>query len=207
MRTSVVVVDAGGVLLTEPVPDLLAAMAVSGGTSPAEVAACFERELYVPLWSGQLPLSGLWARLRAVSGARHDDQYWEDFFLDRLRRSSALGRLDELRSADSVVVLSNHLSRWLRPHLREAIDEGLLDHVLISEETGHVKPAPEAFLDVLRLPEVGGEPRVLMVDDRPQNLSAARAAGFDTIEGSTNGKWLESAVRWLAVRDPERLRS
>ncbi len=107
-------------------------------------------------------------------------------------------RLAELEDADRVIVLSNHLARWLLPHLQQAIAQGLIDHVLVSETTGHVKPQREAYLDVVRLltPELA-RPRLLMVDDRPGNLHAARSVGFEVLPASVESAWVSQAARWL----------
>ncbi len=91
MNARVLVLDAGGVLLAEPIPDLLAAMAESGGTSLADVTTYFEQTLYYPLWSGRMPPEEFWALLRRASGAAASGQYWESYFLDRLRPTAAHG--------------------------------------------------------------------------------------------------------------------
>ncbi len=115
--------------MTEPAPHLLAHMANSGNSDIEALTSFFYGNIYHPLWSGQLTTEELWTNLRAVSGAWQGNEYWESVFTNHLRPTAAMTKLDQLRNADHMVILSNHLSHWLRPHLEVPLKKSLIDSV------------------------------------------------------------------------------
>ena len=191
------VLDAGGVLIAEPIPELLAGMAGAGRSDPAAVQSFFYAELYVPLWSGALAKDDFWRLLLEVSRAPGTAAQWEDYFVSRLVPRPAAGRVAEWRAtADRLVVLSNHLREWLHPALAATGTDGLFDAVLVSSQTGHVKPDISAYLDLVPA-GVSLTERTLMVDDRRDNVDAARSLGMDGLLAGADPGWLDEVTKWL----------
>jgi HAD superfamily hydrolase (TIGR01509 family) len=86
--------------------------------------------------------------------------------------------LRKLRVRHHVGCLSNNNPvHWARfPGLPELFDSNFVSHV-----TGFVKPDPEAFEHAIRELGVKAE-AILFLDDLPQNVDAARAAGLKAIQ-------------------------
>lgn len=87
------------------------------------------------------------------------------------------------------VVASNHLTmikKWLK---QENYDRYFND-LVISEDVKYQKPEPEFYRVIIH--RLGENPEeVLFIDDREENLEAARKAGFQTL--TYDGKRLLSA--------------
>jgi HAD superfamily hydrolase (TIGR01509 family) len=74
----------------------------------------------------------------------------------------------------------------------------LFDVYALSYELKLLKPEPEIYLAAARL--AGYEPgEILFVDDRPENVAAARAVGFDAVEFTTS-RALAADLRARGVR-------
>lgn len=198
MAQRVVVLDAGGVLVTEPVPQLLADIARRGATDVAEVERYFGQYLYHPLWSGAMSPADFWHELLLVAEADGTGEEWERHFTSLLRPLPALARLHELRAADRIVILSNHVADWLRPLLADSVEAGLIDDVLISTEVGQVKPNLGAFREVLALPGIDAADEFVFVDDREVNLRVAATVGFDGVLAGPDGAWVAEVAQWLS---------
>jgi putative hydrolase of the HAD superfamily len=84
--------------------------------------------------------------------------------------------LREVRSRTTVALLSNGTTRLRRDlHVLDLLDE--FDHVFNTAELGIAKPDPDVFRLVcssLEVPPAGA----LFVDDLPENVDGARAAGL-----------------------------
>ena len=77
-------------------------------------------------------------------------------------------------------LLSNSNGPWLRDLLRQHELERLFDVIVISGEVGLVKPQPEIF--ALTLDQLKVAPNeAVFIDDRPDNVTAAAAAGIQAI--------------------------
>ncbi len=74
-------------------------------------------------------------------------------------------------------LLSNASSDYLRPILEKHDYERLFDVVVISGETGLIKPSPEAFWDVLS--KLSAHPEeTIFIDDAHHNIAAANKLGI-----------------------------
>lgn len=72
------------------------------------------------------------------------------------------------------------LTNTCEPHLKIMVDKGwtrLFDDFYASCRLGAAKPQPEAYLKAVRLMGVSPE-RTVFVDDRPENIVGAKAAGI-----------------------------
>jgi putative hydrolase of the HAD superfamily len=91
------------------------------------------------------------------------------------------------------VLMSNHRHEWCIPQLaRHGVTECVTE-IMISSQTGLVKPAPEAFLPLLRL---GVPPEeVLFIDDRPNNVNTAADLGVQTVFAGEEDHWIAEVDR------------
>jgi glucose-1-phosphatase len=133
--------------------------------------------------TGRLDDASYFAHLRELLALDCDAAQVEAGFnailVAEIRETVAL--LASLRGRVPCYAISNTNPAHVR-HIRRAFP-GLLDrfdHVFTSHEIGHRKPQPESFLHVLQaigLPSA----EVLLFDDLPPNVDAARALGLQAV--------------------------
>jgi len=197
----VLILDAGGVLVTEPIPALLRGLASKSPLSLDELERGYYERLYFDLWRGSLPEEEFWSQLVLDAGLEGAGADWRSFFLDLLRPLPATEEIERWSRRALVYVLSNHLPQWLEPVLEEAQLTDHLDRLLISSVTGHVKPEREAFAHALRATPHGCVD-ALLVDDNERNLTAARSTGIDTVLADETADWCAAVDRWLDYGRP-----
>jgi HAD superfamily hydrolase (TIGR01509 family) len=141
--------------------------------------------LYREASLGQISAREFWARVQVDPGL-------EDAYLRRHRLS--MGFREFIREAKSQVAsiwcLSNDVPQWSRK-LRDLHDlHDLIDGFVISGEIGARKPDPAIYHALLSRTGVPAE-NIIFVDDRPKNLAAAAALGFETMLFDPALKWTE----------------
>lgn len=183
--------DLGGVLVPSFVPRVIGLVARTAGADEEGLRRLFARELRDPLWAGVLPEGAFWRRLLTAASLDDDGAAWSARMPEVLAPLPAAGRIPGWSRRVPIVVLSNHLRHWVEPQLAAAGVTACVDRMIISCETGIVKPDPRAFLP---LADLGVPPgRVLYVDDHPDNLAAARDAGLTTLMADEAGEWADRA--------------
>jgi FMN phosphatase YigB (HAD superfamily) len=195
-RCPLLILDAGGVLVTEPIPRLLAALAEESPFSYDELERRYKRNLYFDLWRGRLPEDDFWSALAREADVNGSAARWRSVFLGSLLPLPALLRVPEWADRAAVSILSNHLPQWLEPLLVRAGVKPHLSGLFISARTGHVKPEREAFAHALRAKPDDCKD-VLLVDDNAHNLEVARELGMDALLGGEDGDWSAQADDWL----------
>src|SRR3954463_4727179 len=167
----VVLFDAMGVLYSSPddVGDLLVPSLRSHGSvlRREEIA-----QLYQECSLGKMSSADFWANAGA-SGAS-DEEYCRNHRLTE----GVVAVLAELDATGvRLTCLSNDVSEWAKL-LRERFGLGeYLTDWFISGDIGVCKPDPEAFAILCRRLDVAPE-RILLIDDREENVAAARGASW-----------------------------
>ncbi len=166
--------DAMGVLYAsgDDVAELLIPFIQSKGSHihPDEI----KRE-YVAASLGQIDATSFWHRVGLEPAV--EDEYLR-------RHQLAPGVRDRLESAKAVFAgvacISNDVSRWSEKLRRAFLLDQTIDPWVISADVGVRKPSREIYDCLMKKVKVG--PRdILLVDDRPGNLDAARALGMRTV--------------------------
>jgi putative hydrolase of the HAD superfamily len=145
-------------------------------------------------------------RLEAELGASREDteRAWNGLFEPIL--PSSLEYLQELRSRYRLLLLSNtnvaHY-RWIRAHLEElgfAEYGGVFETQFLSFELLCRKPEKEIFDKVRGL---GGlqDGRFVFIEDTPENLDGAEAAGWQVIRYPRNAPLAETLPTYLENLD------
>lgn len=174
----IVLFDAMGVLYSsaDDVGDLLVPYLRSHGCvlRREEIA-----QLYQECSLGKMSSTDFWAT--AGAGGASDEEYCRNHRLTE-------GVVAVLAELDTTGVrlgcLSNDVSEWSKL-LRERFGLGeYLTDWFVSGDTGVRKPAPEAFTTLCRRLDVAPN-RILLIDDRAENVSAARAAGLQALQYGT----------------------
>lgn len=177
--------DLGGVIIYYSIPDQLQFLARELAVTPARIEAAFHH-LRPLVDTGQIDNQEFWRRLIQESGSSVDPEdtkhLWSDDYVEgNPLISGMLLLVDRLKSNGyKVGLLSNidpeHGEINRHRHIYEHFDAALL-----SNEIKARKPDPEAFLVLAE--DLGVEPtEMAFIDDLPENVAGARAAGMIGIE-------------------------
>lgn len=195
MRPKLVLLDACGVILNDPLPGLIEALGRSLGEDPVETVARYAA-LRPAFWTGATDESAFWEQLTLG----RDPEGWAARLAGSFGPGPASGRLSAWSSVARLRVLSNHRTRWMEGHLGRF---GLRDHferVVVSDAIGHAKPDPRAF--ELALSDAGvARSEVLFVDDKQRNVIVARELGLQAVWADPTSRWLDEVDARLGVRD------
>ncbi len=199
------ILDIGGVLLTDPMPILFGRLAQAGERPRDSIYRFYLANLRNDFWAGRIAEDEFWSRLLCASGlSSADARDWRTDLISWQRPLPALAELPSWSARADVEILSNHRSAWVRPAMRSAgvalpepgeDSAGLVRRALVSQETGLVKPEPAAFLAALSF----AEPRTpcLFVDDQPSNVAAAEATGLPALLADPGERWMADVEQWL----------
>jgi putative hydrolase of the HAD superfamily len=184
------VLDLGGVVLTSAMPRIVAELAERSGRGEQSLWRYFNDRLFRPFWGGTMNVEAFWAEFTAHAGVPGVEGRWQrDLVRSMLALRIPAARVRRWADRVPVGVLSNQRAEWVRPVLaREGLLE-VLDPVLISSETGLLKPSREAFAQLTALGTPPG--RILYVDDRPQAVRAACGMGIAAIQADPGGGWAD----------------
>lgn len=195
MEKRLILLDAGGVLVTNHLPKIFAEAGTRTGTSKKAYLELYYERLRMPLWSGAEDETFFWEAVLPGEPAR-----WDGILRESLRLlPGALNALSAVSTHGPVWLLSNHLSSWLRGVLREGGAEKYLGRLFISSETGHLKPSPQSYTQVLEA-WTGPAESILFVDDQEANLRTALEMGMRTFRADPQdtSSWREAALGFLA---------
>lgn len=133
-------------------------------------------------------------------------EYWNSLLVGLL--PGVVETLEVLRKRYPLYILSNtnetHIE-WVRDHLSNLgygdYETRWFEHAFYSYEMGSVKPEPsiyrQAQVRIGRPPE-----QLLFIDDRSENVEAARAAGWQAVE-LVIGQPLKEALKALLLEEEE----
>ncbi len=145
------------------------------------------RDVYLDFAAGRTDGPAFASGLARILGVAWTFQEFRDVWIDMFDpMPGAEEALVVARRAVPVYLLSNTDPVHME-HLRER--HPFLDSVAgqhLSYEIGLLKPDPEYYLSALR--RFGGDPsRIAFVDDRPENVEAARRVGLIAVHQSDDG--------------------
>ncbi len=200
LRPRLLVLDAGGVLLTDPMPALFSHLARVSGRPRADLVNDFHRTIRDDLWTGRLgPEVGRHFAALAGLPVEGAEERLTAIIEDHLRPFHGVDHLAEWSRLGEVWILSNHRRAWLEGALKQY---GIAEHVsrvFVSDELGVAKPEPAMFEAVLA--EWGGRAdEVLVADDQAANMTAAQHAGmFGVYARGGADAWVDEVGTWLAA--------
>jgi len=194
-----VIFDFGGVLCFHPTKQQIATAAELCGVSSED----FVRSLWkhrLKYDAGQEPLE-YWRTCASLMGREFDDAHIATMIEHEIGFWSTLDDrmlrwVDELRASGYRTGILSNLPSPLGARLRAR--DGFLDrfdHVTFSFELGCVKPQREIYEHAVRGLGVAPE-EALFIDDRPENIEGARAAGLHAELYSKWGDFGEVPARY-----------
>lgn len=200
----IVLFDLFGVIARHQLPGALGTMAARCDT-PTDAFTAAYWECRPPYDAGRQSAPEYWSAVLRRLSRPVDARTVEEL---RLTDIDSWSRVDEemvayagsLRAVAEVALLSNipadHADAFLaaQPWLHD------LDHLALSGRIGAAKPDPAAFhhcVTALRAAPAD----FLFVDDREENVRAARAVGMDGHVFGGQGELATAVGAWLATRD------
>jgi putative hydrolase of the HAD superfamily len=178
-RRDTVLFDADGVIQRAPA-DLQARVAAAVGAQPERIGDCiadfFAAE--APGLTGAADLAETLAPVLVRWGSVNDVAAvmaeWLTIEVDR----SVLAVIADLRAAGVHCAIASNQEGHRARYMSEVLGyRDLFDREFYSCHLGHAKPMPGYFAEVLRRGAFGPA-RTLFIDDRIDNVEAARAAGL-----------------------------
>ena len=187
------VLDAHGVVFSNPLPAFLREVVRETGQDPDEFRLRWREEIRRDAWLSREPDARLWERITRGVG---DADAWRARLEGLYAPGPAAPHLARWRDRAPLWLLSNHRSAWLLPRLERFGFERDLDRVLVSDEVRAVKPEPAAFRAALEGLE--SSELALVVDDRKRNVRAARDLGIPAVRARDDDEdWVTEVDAWL----------
>jgi glucose-1-phosphatase len=199
MSISAVIFDLGGVLVRTEDPAPRIRLAGRLGISPEKLGRLvFESESAIRAALGEISTLEHWEAVRQELNLSPAEipivemEFWEGDRLD----DALVDALRSLRPRVKTALLSNawdNLRHMLEEHWKIA---DAFDEIIISAELGLVKPDPRVY--ELAYARLAVEPaEAVFVDDFPENVEGARAAGMQAIWFRSSEQVLEELGRML----------
>ncbi|GFN31748.1 HAD-IA family hydrolase [Paenibacillus xylaniclasticus] len=189
------VLDVGGVLLSNLTPAFWTEAVTRSGVDYAVVRARYKSEIRDDLWSGVLTEEQFWSWI-AFYCPSISPEAGQALLMDCLVPLPALTYLHKWSRIADLHLLSNHRHEWLLPKLEDYIE--LFRTVTISSQSGCFKPNEAIY----RIAEqsIGIEAPILFVDDSTTNLQQAELFGWSTLLADVEGKWISKVEPLLAMK-------
>lgn len=137
---------------------------------------------------GEMTLDEVYKVLSKITGIPAD-QIWEKFYLKADLNRDVIKIIKKLKRNYKIFLFSNFISELIRKLLSNHNITDCFDEIIISSEHKMKKPDVEFFNLLLRISNVKKN-EILLIDDRKDNIDAAKAFGITTIL-FTNTKNLE----------------
>jgi FMN phosphatase YigB (HAD superfamily) len=183
-RIELLVLDAHGVVLTNPFFAFLEQLARATSQSSDEVQQRWRSELRTPAWTGELAEDKLWQRLTGSENGRH----WREVLEAAYELGPAAPHLQRWSRQVPIWLLSNHRSPWLLPRLERFGIKEFFERVVISDVIGAAKPEPAAYVDILE--RTTSPASALFVDDQDRNVAAAAKIGLTAFHAGADLSWI-----------------
>jgi putative hydrolase of the HAD superfamily len=183
MTPTAVLFDADGVIQRAPA-NLHARLTLTLGAAPSDQEACmadyFAAE--APCLTGAADfveaLTSVLAKWKATCDTAALMAEWRTIEVDR----SVLALIGALRRSGVYCALASNQERYRAGHMSERLAYcEVFDREFYSCHLGHMKPSPDYFHEIVRLAELDPA-RTLFIDDRIDNVGAARQAGLQAAQ-------------------------
>ncbi|WP_127530487.1 HAD family hydrolase [Paenibacillus kobensis] len=187
------VLDVGGVLLSNLTPAFWTEAIARGGADYAAVRSRYKTEIRDDLWSGAVTEQEFWNWIETncpsvspVAG--------QALLMDCLVPLPALEHLERWSRIADLHLLSNHRHEWLLPKLTNFM--GLFRSVTVSSQAGCFKP--NAAIYQIASESIGADSPILFVDDSAANLKQAERFKWSTLLADAEGNWIQQVEPLLS---------
>lgn len=188
------VLDIGGVLLTNLSPQFWQELTAATTISHSELTARYKAQMSPSLWSGRISEDQFWDWL-CEQCSTIDGPSARELLQAKLQPLPALDLLPEWSRLADIHILSNHRTEWIAPRLTEV--QQFITSMTISSIVGVAKPNPDIYK--LAASRLNPNQRILFVDDKETNLLEASRLGWHTLLADEEGRWLRQVIPQLSA--------
>lgn len=179
------VLDVGGVLVSNITPQFWDTIATVSSIDAKRLHDSFQQHLRATFWSGEVSEESFWQWLKHAA-PRLDDQIARYLLQKHLMPLAGMNRLAAWSKSADIHLLSNHRAEWLMPLFE--LQRAYIHSITISSDFGICKPDPRIY-DIVHK-QVANHSYILYVDDQPQNFAPAKALGWHTLQADPHGHWV-----------------
>ncbi|UJF32900.1 HAD-IA family hydrolase [Paenibacillus hexagrammi] len=187
------VLDMGGVLITNLTPGMWEELAAGSHVTYAELRERYKQDLKHMLWTGELTLEQFWSWISQQCTAV-DTAQMDGLVQKHLLKLPAWEHLEGWSERAELHILSNHRQEWIGPILAPIHE--LLSSITISSQSGCCKPYPDIYAAAASKLQTSAP--VLFVDDQEKNLREAAKLGWMTLLADEAGEWIRRVDALLA---------
>ncbi len=162
---------------------------------PEDEAASLKSKIAGKADSGDVTIEEMFAEVSAVSNIPVDIVRKEWFEL-AIINEELVEFIKTLKGKYNLYLLSNAISDFIRPILKENNLEELFDKIYISSEIRLVKPSKEFFDYCLKDAKINPKDAIF-IDDNISNVTAANNVGIDAIVFESNAKFFEDFSKYF----------
>jgi len=186
------VLDAGGVIITNLQSTFWSELADASGVMIDRVVASFMKDIRKPLWTGQIGQDAFWHWLKEQC-PNVDIETAQSLFFKHMRTLPTVSYLSEWSKYADLHLLSNHCEEWLLPVLQPYLP--FFKSITISSKVGYCKPNLAIYEYVHS--QLDSQCSILFVDDQEKNFMSAQQLGWDTLLADSDGQWIEAVTNWV----------
>jgi putative hydrolase of the HAD superfamily len=180
------VLDVGGVLLSNLTPTFWTQLVERTGVDYAEIRSKYKREIRDHLWSGAVEEPQFWQWLNRYCPSLLEEE-GRAMIMDNLVPLASLERLEGWRQLADLHILSNHRSEWLMPKLADYVHH--FTSLTVSSSAGCFKPDLRIYHHAAETIGTADGP-ILFIDDSAANLEKAQSLGWSVLHADPAGEWL-----------------
>lgn len=187
------ILDIGGVLITNLSPMFWQQIAAISGVSAHTVTERFKLEIKQALWTGVIRVDDFWDWLHTEFSIDHIAA--QQLLRTNLSPLPAMRHLEAWSLTADIHLLSNHRIEWVMPLIEPV--SSFISSITISSQSGTTKPNLAIFQEVQAHLQNNN---VLFVDDQEKNMNQATALGWRTLLADSQGAWIAQVEDYLACR-------
>jgi putative hydrolase of the HAD superfamily len=187
------ILDIGGVLVTNFSPIFWQELAARALVTYELLTAGFKQDLRQSLWSGEITEEAFWSGLCGRFPSIDREQA-RAMLQSNLKPLPALEQIPTWSRYADIHLLSNHRIEWIAPFLLPYQD--YIKSMTISSSAGYCKPSPEIF--ALAASHLHTHTNILFVDDQDKNIEQAALLGWKTLLADPQGGWIAKVMPLLS---------
>ncbi|PWV95189.1 putative hydrolase of the HAD superfamily [Paenibacillus cellulosilyticus] len=180
------VLDVGGVLLSNLTPTFWTQLADRTGVDYADIRSRYKREIRDDLWSGAAEEPQFWQWMNQYCITLTEEE-GRAMIMDNLVPLPSLERLDRWKQLADLHILSNHRTEWLSPKLADHAHH--FTSMTVSSSAGCFKPDLRIYQHAVDAIGTANGP-VLFIDDSAANLEKAQSLGWSVLIADPAGEWM-----------------
>lgn len=178
-RITTIFFDVGGVLLVDFIDQKVIDLANKYGKDQAELLK-LRKNIRTLADAGKISDNDFWRNLLQEVGIEAvEEDYEVDEYMHPLEEGLVLARKLKV-SGYKIAILSNDSREIFKMKREQYKFDELFDDVIVSNEHGFIKPHPELYHIALQRMKVQPH-QTVFIDDREDNLIAAKELGIHTI--------------------------